>query len=178
MLLNLELLDDYAYLDELERPAWAWEILRRNDNYRTDFARLQALADPEHFKTEHAALAEAWHVRRLIDPDSPEVPEFYHERWQNIPDDLMWRRPAEWEAIMIEMEPPKFYREPWKHSIICKDLKDQGYSLNKSAKHLYPGHLGVPNDSRHHPARDQVRRDLKRFEKLLSEYLKIAYSNK
>ena len=143
MLTNEKLIAEYAYLDDLDCRGWAWEFLRRNDKYRTDYDRLQTLERPEPFDSEHAALTKKWHVRRLLDPSSREVPEFIHERWQKIPADLMWRSPREWQALMIEKTPPGFNSQTWKRSIICKDLRDQKYSLNKAAEKLYPGYEGT-----------------------------------
>ena len=176
MLMNQELLAKYAYLDELDCRGWAWEILRRRDDYRTDYARLQTLAHPEPFDSEHAALTEKWHVRRLLDPDLREVPEFFYERYQNIPADLMEQSPREWDALGKEMRPPLFTLRTWKHSIICKDLNAQGYSLNEIARGLYPGFEGIPSQQQHEPARDRVNDDLKRLKILQAKYLKIAFS--
>ena len=125
MLTNEELIAEYTYLDDLDCRGLAWELLRRNDEYRADYKRLQAFERPEPFESEHAALVKKWHVRRLIDPASRKVPEFFHERWQSI---SILRRPAEWDALMMEKEPPGFSRETFMHSIICKDLKDRGCS--------------------------------------------------
>ncbi len=91
MLMNQELLAEYDYLDELDCRGWAWEILRRIDQYREDYRRLQKEEGPESFNSEHESLAQKWHVRCMLSPDSREVPEFFHERYQNIPRDLMGR---------------------------------------------------------------------------------------
>ena len=168
------LLAEYAYLDDLDCRGWAWEVLRRNDKYRADYDRLQTLEGPEPFESEHAALANNWHVRRLFDPDSREIPEFFHERYQNV-NNLMWRDPHKWEALVIEMTPPRFNPVTWKHSIICKDLKVQGCSYNEIARDFYPGYKGKSHVTQHGPARDRVRDDLKRLRKLQAEYLKIAF---
>ncbi len=134
MLTNEELIAEYTYLDDLDCRGRAWEILRRNDEYRADYERLQTFERPEPFDSEHAALVKKWHVRRLLNPKSREVPEFFHERWQNISYNLMLRSPAEWEALTMEKEPPRFKLEILKHSIICKDLKDRGCSLIEIAQ--------------------------------------------
>lgn len=175
MLMNQDLLAKYAYLDELDCRGWAWEILWRNDEYRADYNRLQTFERPEPFDSEHAALAKKWHVRCLINPASRKVPEFFHERWQNIPDDFMLLRPPEWEALGSEMRPPRFNLQTWKRSIICKDLKDQGRSLNEIARRLYSGSEGKTSQEQHEPARDRVRDDLKRLKVLQAKYLKIAF---
>ena len=88
MLTNEELIEEYSYLDDLDCRGRAWELLRRNDEYRADYDRLQNLKHPGPFNSEHAILAKKWHVRRLLNPNSREVPEFFHERWQSIPDDF------------------------------------------------------------------------------------------
>ncbi|MDP6516142.1 MAG: DUF6499 domain-containing protein [Alphaproteobacteria bacterium] len=164
----------YVYLDDLDLRGWAWEFLRRNDDYRNDFDRLQKLAHPEPFEAEHAALALKWHVRRLIDPESCEVPEFFHERYQ-LDDDLMWRDPRKWDAMMAELQTPHFNLRTWKHSIICKDLRAQGYSQNEIAWRLYPGFADKNIDIQQHPSVYRVRDDLIRFKKLQAEYIKIAF---
>ena len=168
------LLAKYGFLDDLDLRGWAWEFLRRDDDYRNDFDRLQKLAHPEPFEAEHAALALKWHVRRLIDPESCEVPEFFHERYQ-LDDDLMWRDPRKWDAMMAELQTPHFNLRTWKHSIICKDLRAQGYSLNKIASRLYPNHQGQSQQTQHDPARHLVQGDLRRLKKLQVDYIKIAY---
>ncbi len=84
MLTNEELIAEYTYLDDLDCRGQAWELLRRNDEYRADYKGLQALGHPEHFGNEHAALAKKWHVRCLIDPASRKVPEFFHAEWEKI----------------------------------------------------------------------------------------------
>ncbi len=174
MLMNQELLAKYDYLDELDYRGLAWEILRRHDDYRADFDRLQTLERPEPFNSEHESLAQKWHVRCMLSPDSREVPEFFHERYQNIPIDLMWRNPREWQALMKEKQPPRFMPEALKHSLICRDLKRQKCTLNQIAERLYPGHKGESQITRHHPARDRVRDDLKRLKKIETSYIKIA----
>ena len=174
MLINQELLAEYAYLDELDCRGWAWEILRRRDDYRADYNRLQTLEHPEPFDSEHEALAKQWHVRRLLDPDSREVPEFFHERYQNIPDDLMWRNPREWGDLIMEKRPPRFMPEALKHSLICRDLEGQKCSHNEIARRLYPGYKSESQETRHHPARDRVRDDLKRLKIIETSYIKIA----
>ncbi len=173
MLTNEELIAKYSYLNGLDCRGLAWELLRRIDKYRADYNRLQTFGHPEPFDSEHAALVKKWHVRRLIDPASRKVPEFFHERWQSI---SIRRRPAEWEALMMEKEPPGFKLETLKHSIICKDLKERGCSLNKIARRLYPGFMGIPSQPQHEPARDRVRDDLKRLKVLQAKYLQIAFS--
>ena len=174
MLINQELLAEYDYLDELDCRGWAWEILRRIDQYREDYRRLQKEEGPESFNSEHESLAQKWHVRCMLSPDSREVPEFFHERWQDIPDDLMIRHPAEWEALMIEKRAPRFMPEALKHSLICRDLKRQKCTLNQIAERLYPGHKGESQITRHHPGRDRVRDDLKRLKKIEPSYINIA----
>ena len=175
MLTNEELIAEYTYLDDLDCRGLAWELLRRIDKYRADYNRLQTFGHPEPFDSEHAALVKKWHVRRLIDPASRKVPEFFHERWQNI---SILRPPAEWEALMMEKEPPGFNLKTFMHSIICKDLKDRGCSLNKTARRLYPGFKGKSHYEGHDPARHRVQGDLTRLKKLQAEYLKIAFSDK
>lgn len=175
MLMNQELLAKYAYLDELDCQAWAWEILRRNDEYRTDYDRLQTFERPEPFDSEHEALTKKWHVRCLIDPASRKVPEFFHERYQNIPADLMRRNPRAWDSLMVEKTPPRLNLRTWKHSIICKDLVDQQVSRNEIALRVYPGFKGIPRQKRHRPGRDRVQDDLKRLKKLQAAYIKIAF---
>ena len=177
MLMNQELLAKYAYLDELDCRGWAWEILQRSDEYRADYARLQTSAHPEPFDSEHAALTDKWHVRRLVDPDSRKVPEFFHERYQNIPADLMERNPRAWDSLMVEKRAPRFTLRTWKHSIICKDLADQQVSRNEIALRVYPGFKGIPRQKRHRPGRDRVQDDLKRLKKLQAAYIKIAFEN-
>ncbi len=177
MLTNEELIAEYAYLDDLDCRGQAWELLRRNDSYRADYDRLQTFQHPDPFGSEHATLVKKWHVRHLIDPDSRKVPEFFHERWQNISSDLILRNSAKWKALSKEKEPPGFNRETFMHSIICKDLKDRGCSLNKIACRLYPGFEGRSHDTKHHPARQRVRDDLARYKKLQAGYLKIAFSD-
>ncbi len=174
MLINQELLAEYDYLDELDCRAWAWEILRRRVDYRADYDRLQTLEHPEPFNSEQESLAQKWHVRRMLSPDSREVPEFFHERYQNVPIDLMARNPREWQALMMEKQPPRFMPEALKHSLICRDLEGQKCSLNEIARRLYPGHKGESQETRHHPARDRVRDDLKRLKKIETSYIKIA----
>ncbi len=134
MLTNEELIAEYTYLDDLDCRGQAWELLRRNDSYRADYDRLQTFQHPDPFGSEHATLVKKWHVRRLLNPKSREVPEFFHERWQNISYNLMLRSPAEWEALTMEKEPPRLKLEILKHSIICKDLKDRGCSLIEIAQ--------------------------------------------
>lgn len=175
MLINQELVSEYAYLDKLDCRGWAWEVLRRSDEYRADYDRIQTSASPEPFDSKHEAIAKKWYVRRLLDPDSREVPEFFHECWQNIPDDLMLVCPPEWNALGSEMRPPRFNLQTWKRSIICKDLKDQGRSLNEIARRLYSGSEGKTSQEQHEPARDRVRDDLKRLKVLQAKYLKIAF---
>ena len=177
MLINQELLAEYDYLDELDCRGWAWEFLRRRDDYRADYDRLQTLEHPEPFNSKHEPLAEKWHVQRLLDPDSREVPKFFYPRWQDISIDPTVLHPREWEALMIEKRPPEFNSQTWKRSIICKNLKDQGCSINEIARRLYPGHEGRSTDPRHHPARHLVQGDRKRLERLQADYLKIAFSN-
>ncbi len=175
MLTNEELIAEYTYLDDLDCRGQAWELLRRNDSYRADYDRLQTFQHPDPFGSEHATLVKKWHVRHLIDPDSRKVPEFFHERWQNISSDLILRNSAKWKALSKEKEPPGFNRETFMHSIICKDLQDRGCSLNKIACRLYPGFEGRSHDTKHHPARQRVRDDLARYKKLQAGYLKIAF---
>ena len=96
--------------------------------------------------------------------------------------DFMIRCPTEWEALMMEKSPPGYNSQTWKRSIICKDLKDKGYSLNKSASSLFPGYEGASSliqsrETQHHSARHLVQGDLKRLKKLQTEYLKIAFSD-
>lgn len=174
MLLNQELLEEYAYLDELDRPDWAWKFLRRNGEYRKDYDGLQKLERPEPFDGTHSTLIDKWHVRRLLDYRSDERPEFFHEDWGKFTLDFMSKHPLEWSSLYENWEPPQFNPEPWKHSIICKDLNDRECSFNKIAEIFYPGHSGISHDRRHKPGRDRVKDDLDRFKKLQSKYLKIA----
>ena len=74
MLTNEELIAEYSYLDDLDCRGRAWELLRRNDEYRADYDRLQKLERPGPFDGEHAAIAKKWHVRRLIEPASRTMP--------------------------------------------------------------------------------------------------------
>ena len=178
MFMNQALLAKYDYLDELDCQGWAWEILRRNDEYRADYNHLQALERPKPFDRKHESLSKKWHVRRLLDFTSQEVPEFFHEHWQDIPADLMLRRPTEWQALIKATEPPAFNSQTWKRSIICQDLKDRGCSINEIARRLYPDYEGQSHETRHRPARHLVQGDRNRLKHLQAEYLKIAFSNK
>ncbi len=58
MLTNEELIAEYTYLDDLDCRGWAWEILRRSDEYRADFNRLHALGRPlpRGFETANLAI--------------------------------------------------------------------------------------------------------------------------
>lgn len=176
MLTNEELIAEYTYLDDLDCRGQAWELLRRNDEYRTDYKRLQAFERPEPFDSEHAALVKQWQVRCLIDPASRKVPQFFHAEWEKITYELFQHHPFEWQDLMKEKEPPGFKLETLKHSIICKDLKDRGCSLNKIARRLYSGVLRESDNEKHDPARHRVRGDLDRLKKLQAEYIKIAFS--
>ncbi len=164
---------EYDYLDGLDYAGWAWECLRRSEDYRADYNYLQSLDASE---TEHEHLANKWHVMRMLDPASREVPEFSYPPYEPSHLDDFWQRnsPA-WSKFMSENKRPRFSTDAWKHSIICKDLQNARYSLNKIAERLYPGHKSLSHDTRHHPARDRVRDDLARLKKLQSDYLKIAY---
>jgi hypothetical protein len=166
---------EYDYLDELEDAGWAWEFLRHSDEYRADYDSLRNL---EAADNEHDELAEKYHVKRMLDPALPEVPEFYYEEFEQSSLGKLWQQ-NQHKCIVFESEnkPPPFNRDPWKHSIICKDLKNQGYSLNNIAKHLYTGYKSESHETRHHPARDRVRDDLARFDNLQSAYINIAYSS-
>ena len=180
--LNQELLTDYAFLDELDYRGWAWELLRRNDDYRADYARLQTLDQPEPFESECESLSEKWHVRPVQSPDSNEVPEFFHERWQNIPADLWVSSPKDWDALWMEKRAPGINLLTWKRSIISKDLTDSGCSLNKTASNLYPNYrrdLARPEttETSDDPCKHLVIGDLSRLKKLQTEYLKIALHN-
>jgi len=172
--LNQDLLAEYAFLDELGYPGWAWEFLRRNAEYRADYIRLQTLERPEPFESEYESLSLKWHVRPFQSPDSKEAPEFFHERWQNISIDFS--NPTKWAALEMEKRGPGINPLTWKRSVIAKDLRDSGYSLNKVAKELYPAYRenlaqkGDTND----PCKHLVRGDLLRLKKLQAEYLKIA----
>ena len=173
MLTNKDLVAKYAYLDELDGRGWAWEFLRRNDGYRADYDRLQTLRRPEPFDSEHAALVNKWHVRCLLHYRSDEIPKFFHEVWEKI---TIESDPIKWRDVYIEKKPPQFNPETWKRSIVCKDLRDHGCSLNETARRLYPGFEGNSHDTRHEPARHRVQGDLKRLKKLQEAFLKIAYS--
>lgn len=70
-------LDDYRYTRELDRTGWAWEFLRRNDAYRTDFRMNRAghLVAIRHvsgamlYRPRRRFLAaEAWGLRLFADP--------------------------------------------------------------------------------------------------------------
>ena len=176
MLMNQELLAKYDYLDELDCRAWAWEILRRRDDYRADYDRVQTLEHPEPFDSEHESLAQKWHVQRMLSPDSREVPEFFNERYP-FPSDFMFLHAREWDALGKELRPPRFTLRTWKHSIICKDLKAQGCSLNAIALRLYPDPWGKSQVEQHQPGRDRVRDDLNRLKKLQGKYFEIAFSD-
>ena len=165
---------NYAYLDELDYRGWAWEFLRRCDDYRSDYRSLQDSKHPEHFDNEHKTLAKRWRLKRMMDPCSLESPEFFYERYENI-DDLMFVDLKKWNAIMFEMHPPNFSSEKWKNSIICWDLNVQGRSLNQIAERLYENYEGVSHETRHHPARHLVKSSLCRFKELRKLYIKIAY---
>ena len=166
---------EYDYLDELDDAGWAWEFLRHSDEYRADYDHLQNLEPSDN---RHDELARKWHVRRMIDPALREVPEFYYEEFEQSSLDILRRQKQHsYITFVTENAPPPFNRDPWKHSIICKDLKNQGCSLNKIAKHLYTGYKSESHDTRHHPARGRVRDDIARFDKLQPAYLKIAYSS-
>jgi hypothetical protein len=173
---NQDLLAEYAFLDELDYPGWAWEFLRRNDEYRADYAHLQTLKRPEPFESEYESLSLKWHVRPFQSPDSKEAPEFFHERWQNIPADLMFSSPHEWRALLVEMQSSAKNLLTWKRSVIAKDLRDSGYSLNKAAKKLYPAYRKdlVQEGDTNHPCKHLVRGDLLRLKKLQAEYLQTA----
>ena len=148
--LNQDLLAEYAFLDELDYPGWAWEFLRRNDEYRADYAHLQTLKRPEPFESEYESLSQKWHVRPFQSPDSKEAPEFFHERWQNISIDIVFPNPTKWAALEMEKRGPGINPLTWKRSVIAKDLRDSGYSLNKVAKELYPAYPS-PSSSRRRP---------------------------
>ena len=174
--LNQDLLAEYTFLDQLGYPGWAWEFLRRNDEYRADYIRLRTLERPEPFESEYESLSLKWHIRPVHSPDSNEVPEFFHERWQNISIDIVFPNPTKWAALEMEKRGPGINPLTWKRSIISKDLIDSGCSLNKAAKKLYPAYRKdlVQEGDTNHPCKHLVRGDLLRLKKLQAEYLKIA----
>ncbi|MDX1400327.1 MAG: DUF6499 domain-containing protein [Kiloniellales bacterium] len=162
---------EYDYLDELDDAGWAWELLRRSDEYRSDYERLQV----DTTDSAHDALAQKWHVVRMVNPDLREGPQFYCEQYEsNYLYNLMWK--AQWDHFMSKNKTPRFNLDTWKCSIICKDLQAEGCSLNQIAQRLYTGYKSPSHETQHHPARDRVRDDLTRFKKLQAAYLKIAYS--
>ena len=173
-----ELIAHYNYFDRLDFPGRAWEFLRRRDDYRADYRHLQTLKRPEPFECVHSALSNKWHIRRLLSPDSRTVPEFFHESWDDITLESIIQESEYVMELMADKKPPKLNTRTWKHSIICKDLKDQGLSRNNTAKRLYPDYPGDSHYARHQPGRQRVRDDLKRLEKLQAAYLKIAYTGK
>lgn len=85
---------DYEFTKELDRAGWAWEFLRRNNEYRSDY---EALIDGQsdmrrktpHLRTsadvvEHGpdvisaeeALGLKWRMERAVDPDGGRAPQF------------------------------------------------------------------------------------------------------
>lgn len=164
---------EYDYLDELDDAGWAWEFLRRSDEYRADYDRLQ---NPDSANSEHEQLTTKWHMRGMLDPASREAPSFYYESYESsILHNLMRHHPRQWDKFMSDNKAPRFNADTWKHSIICRDLQIEGCSLNEIAMRLYPGFTSPSYETRHHPARNRVRDDLARFKELQSKYIRIAY---
>ncbi len=70
--------EDYAYTRELDRPGWAWEFLRRNEEFRRD-CRMNRAGQPKAIQhVSGAALyrprrrflaAEAWGLELFADPN-------------------------------------------------------------------------------------------------------------
>jgi hypothetical protein len=56
-------LDDYAYTSGLDGPGWAWEFLRRNDDYQRDF-RINRAGHPVPIK--HMSGAVVFRLRRRV----------------------------------------------------------------------------------------------------------------
>jgi len=163
----------YDYLDELDCVGWAWEFLRRTDEYRADYDRLQTL---EQSDSKHIGLAKKWHVKRMLDPTLRELPEFYCEEFEQIHLDRLWQQDQHaCLAFKIENQPPRFNHDTWKRAIICKDLTSKESGPTNIARSFYTGHNGKSHKREHHPARHRVRYGLHKFEKLQHEYLKIAY---
>ena len=170
-----DLLADYDYLDDLDRRGWAWEFLRRCEKYQSDYRSLQDLEHPEPFNRKHKALAEKWHLKRMMDPSSRERPEFFYECFEQV-DYLMKFDPRRLDDLWVKMKPPRFTNRTGKNSIICWHLKARGLSRNESAELMHPGHERRPTETPNHPLIHRIVGDLERFENLQAEYIKIAYS--
>jgi hypothetical protein len=54
---------NYHYLEKLDRAGWAWEFLRRNQEYRKDFVRILDSTAPE-----ATAIAERWGLSFRLRP--------------------------------------------------------------------------------------------------------------
>jgi hypothetical protein len=170
-----DLLADYAYLDDLDNRGWAWEFLRRCEKYQSDYRSLQNSKHPKPFDNKHKALAEKWHLKRMMDPSSREIPEFFYECFEQV-DYLMKFDPRRLADLWVKMKPPRFSNDVGKDSITCWDLKVRKWSLNDTAGLLYPDHKGISHYTQHHPARHLVQYYRKRFKELQADYIKIAYS--
>jgi Uncharacterized conserved protein (DUF2285)/Family of unknown function (DUF6499) len=70
--------DDYVYARELDEPGWAWEFLRRNEDFRRDY-RMNRAGDPVAIRHVSGATlyrphrrfldAETWGLVLFADPD-------------------------------------------------------------------------------------------------------------
>ena len=96
--------DDYAFTEGLERAGWAWEFLRRNPEYKSEFKALQDGRSEIRKATPHLrkgadvveygpdvisaeeALGMKWGMERAIDPTGDQLPSFF----SIYPKDLDW----------------------------------------------------------------------------------------
>jgi hypothetical protein len=92
--LNWRNAGDYAFTKDLDLAGWAWEFLRRNAEYRSDYAALLKSRSKMRERTPHLrkgvdvveygadvissdeALGIKWCMERAVDPDGDRLPAF------------------------------------------------------------------------------------------------------
>lgn len=85
--LKWDFYSDYDFVDELDGDAIAWEFLRRNESYLSDFQQRDALYSETAPETKNQILRgeffntfghfqEKWRIFEAVDPKADELPEF------------------------------------------------------------------------------------------------------
>ena len=103
---------DYEFTESLDRAGWCWEFLRRNSNYRSDYAAMLDSFSDMHksssflrssqdvvergpaILTAEEALGEKWGMSRAVDPVGDSHPEFR----------LLYPKELDWDSVQAYYE--------------------------------------------------------------------------
>jgi len=140
---------DYAFLNDAALAVWAWEFLRRNDDYRQDWsdiatkkyryhysppmlagedegqwaARAMYELDVDHIKTLYRKyIAKKWGVQQCYDPNLPYHPSIgFIKPGSEFPRLILM--PDEFDALVVTEETDSIPHVAYDYAVIAFDIK-------------------------------------------------------